>query len=381
MSADITYLELSDDRSTAHKFYEVTVEGNDLRIRYGRIGDRGQTQAKTYPSPEKAQAEAAKKIREKLKKGYEPAVPGVRQRRSITRRSTTSTASTVRQRSPLLWQFKSKSAAFGIFVDQDSCWMGNQGGQVFKLDHQGQVLNQYQLPEGVKCLVGDDRWIYAGCDDGNVYDLTGKLPRLAYTIDESVDILWLDIWDGLMGVSDASGGLTKINPEGEVDWTRLSSGTTGWMVRVDAQGFYHGHGAGVTLYDRDEGRQLWHQPTAGAVLFGWQEADRVYAGASNGSMPVRPTASSTPSPRRMDRNKTGPPVMLRCFPAPRTPAAPGCLRGMAPPPSTVLMSRDNGSGNWPRAAVPPCPCSSGPMGPGTIASTLSPVMGRWRRWM
>jgi len=280
MEPEVTYLELSEETGTSHKFYEVTVTGSEVRIRYGRIGDSGQVQSKTYPTPEKAQGEASKKIKEKIKKGYEPAVQGVRQRRSITRRSVVSTASTVRQRSPLLWQFKSGSPAFGIFVDGDGCWMGNQSGQVFKLDHQGQVLNQYKLPEGVKCLVGDDSWIYAGCDDGNVYDLTGKLPRLAYTIDESVDILWLDIWDGLLGVSDANGGMTKINPEGEVEWTRLSGGRTGWMVRVDAQGFYHGHGAGVTLYDREEGRQLWHQPTDGAVLFGWQESDRVYAGTS-----------------------------------------------------------------------------------------------------
>lgn len=33
-----------------------------LTIRYGRIGDTGQTQSKTYTTPEKAQAEAKKKF-------------------------------------------------------------------------------------------------------------------------------------------------------------------------------------------------------------------------------------------------------------------------------------------------------------------------------
>jgi hypothetical protein len=28
-----------------------------------------------------------------------------------------------------------------------------------------------------ECIVADDGWIYAGCDDGNVYDLSGKVPR------------------------------------------------------------------------------------------------------------------------------------------------------------------------------------------------------------
>ncbi|MBE9229074.1 WGR domain-containing protein [Phormidium sp. LEGE 05292] len=62
------YLELSDDHS--HKFYEVTVNAFDVIIRYGRIGTIGQTNRSTYSNLQKAQAEAHKKINEKLKKGY-----------------------------------------------------------------------------------------------------------------------------------------------------------------------------------------------------------------------------------------------------------------------------------------------------------------------
>ncbi|WP_414550540.1 WGR domain-containing protein [Anabaena sp. CCY 0017] len=62
------YLELSDDHS--HKFYEVTVQGLAVIIRYGRIGTTGQTSSTTYSSPKKAEAAAEKKINEKLKKGY-----------------------------------------------------------------------------------------------------------------------------------------------------------------------------------------------------------------------------------------------------------------------------------------------------------------------
>ncbi|MEA5515412.1 WGR domain-containing protein [Nodularia sp. UHCC 0506] len=63
------YLELSDDHS--HKFYEVSVQGLAVMIRYGRIGTAGQTSSTTYSSPKKAEAEAEKKINEKLKKGYD----------------------------------------------------------------------------------------------------------------------------------------------------------------------------------------------------------------------------------------------------------------------------------------------------------------------
>ncbi|NMG08850.1 WGR domain-containing protein [Brasilonema sp. UFV-L1] len=279
MAAQTTYLELSEVEGGSHKFYEVIVDGVEVKIRYGRIGDPGQTQTKSYPTPEKAKAEADKKINEKLRKGYEQAVMGVRKKRPLTRRQVTSSPSTA-QRSPILWKFDSGSAAFGIFIDINHCWVGNQNGQVFKLNHQGEVLNQFQLPDGVKCIVADDVWIYVGCDDGNVYDLSGKLPRLAYEIDENIDIFWLDIYDGILGVSDAQGAVVKIDPEGESQWTRLSQGRSGWMIRADVAGFYHGHGAGVTMYDLEFGKQVWHQPTDGTVLFGWQEADKVYAGTS-----------------------------------------------------------------------------------------------------
>lgn len=70
------YLEFSDINSD--KFYEVNVDGVEVIIRYGRIGTSGQTSHRTYPTPEKAQTAACKKINEKLKKGYVRAIMGER---------------------------------------------------------------------------------------------------------------------------------------------------------------------------------------------------------------------------------------------------------------------------------------------------------------
>lgn len=280
MVAEVTYLELSEDGGGSHKFYEVTVDETEVHIRYGRIGDGGQSQSKTYPTKEKAQAEAQKKIQEKRRKGYEAAVMGARKKRSVTHRTVSSTESKA-VKAPILWKFNSNFPAFGIFIEAEYGWVGNQGGRVYKLNHQGEILNQFQLPEGIKCLVTDDVWVYAGCDDGNIYDLSGKIPRVAYSIDENIDIYWLDIYDGILAVSDANGAVVKIDPEQEIQWTRLSGGKYGWMVRCDAQGIYHGHSGGVTMYDLEAGRQLWHNQTDGGVLFGWQEKESVYAGTSS----------------------------------------------------------------------------------------------------
>ncbi|MGW5849364.1 WGR domain-containing protein [Streptomyces sp. NPDC055254] len=284
MARETTYLELSQEDGAAHKFYEVTVDGTAVSVRYGRIGAAGQLQSSSFPTVDKARAAAAKKIGEKVRKGYAPAVRGQRAARSVTRRQVVSAPSTARAVAPVLWRFRTGSAAFGIHVDEERCWVGNQAGDVYTLSHGGEVLARYALPDGVKCLVADEFWIYAGCDDGTVYDLSSKVPFGAYDIAEDVDIFWLDIREGVLNVSDRDGGLTVIDHEDEFQWSRRSDGSHAWMVRADERGVYHGHSKGVTAYAPDGGRQLWHTGTNGGVLFGWQEEHVVYAGTGRNTV-------------------------------------------------------------------------------------------------
>ncbi|MEU8013476.1 WGR domain-containing protein [Micromonospora parva] len=275
MSQETTYLELSEVDGT-HKFYEVIVDNATLTVRYGRIGDQGQVKASAYPDNARARAAAAKKIGEKIRKGYAPAVPGVRQKRTVSRRQIVSTRSTAHT-APVLWRYDSGAPAFGIFVDGQHCMVGNEHGVITTLDHDAQVRSQVRLPDGVKCIVADDAWIYAGCDDGNVYDLSGKVPRVAYAIAPEIDIYWLDIHDGVLGVSDADGGITAVDHEDEFLWRRPGRGRSAWMVRCDDNAIYHGHSQGVTGYEWRTGGELWHT-TTGSVLFGWQEQGSVFAG-------------------------------------------------------------------------------------------------------
>eukprot|EP00466_Bigelowiella_natans_P014630 jgi/Bigna1/67389/fgenesh1_pg.3_\ len=67
-----------------------------------------------------------------------------------------------------------------------------------------------------------------------------------------------------------------LNCEGEVVWKKKSQGDTGWMVRVDANGVYHGHSSGITKYDL-EGNEKWSVRTE-EVLFGWHTEQYLYAG-------------------------------------------------------------------------------------------------------
>ena len=280
MAEDTTYLELSEEGGGAHKFYEVIIRDTQVNIRYGRIGDQGQTQSSSFATAAEAQQFAQKKIKEKTRSGYAPAVMGQRQKRAVSRRQTVSYQSTAHQ-APVLWKFASGSSAFGIFVDDRHCWVGNEAGHVFGLNQDGQVGAQFSLPDGVKCLVADDVWLYAGCDDGNVYDLTGKIPRVAYQIAHDVDIYWLDIREGALAVSDAGGRCALFNHEDETEWMKTTNHSSGWMVRCGQEGVYHGHSGGVTMYDNQDGRVVWNQRTGGSVLFGWQEETMVYAGTSD----------------------------------------------------------------------------------------------------
>jgi len=60
--------ELVDGKSS--KFWEVALVGSDLELSWGRIGSDGQSQTKSFASPEKAALERDKLIRSKTKKGY-----------------------------------------------------------------------------------------------------------------------------------------------------------------------------------------------------------------------------------------------------------------------------------------------------------------------
>ena len=65
--------QFSDAKS--HKFWTIDVQGSSFTVKYGKVGTAGQTQTKSFPSAEKAQAEADKLIREKTGKGYRETTP------------------------------------------------------------------------------------------------------------------------------------------------------------------------------------------------------------------------------------------------------------------------------------------------------------------
>ena len=52
------------------KFWEVTQNGKNLHIHFGRLGTKGQNQDKSFDSADAAMAEMEKLVKSKIKKGY-----------------------------------------------------------------------------------------------------------------------------------------------------------------------------------------------------------------------------------------------------------------------------------------------------------------------
>jgi predicted DNA-binding WGR domain protein len=79
------YFEYKDAKSS--KFWEVSVSGKKVNIRYGKIGTAGQSTLKELSSPAEAKAHAEKQAAGKVKKGYKEAK--VKAKKKIAKKKAT----------------------------------------------------------------------------------------------------------------------------------------------------------------------------------------------------------------------------------------------------------------------------------------------------
>ncbi len=89
MMTSATYLELSEGGSGAHKFYEISIDGTQVTIRFGRIGTAGRSDAHAFSTAAEAERFYEGKVREKTKKGYQPATPGQTQKKAVNKKELT----------------------------------------------------------------------------------------------------------------------------------------------------------------------------------------------------------------------------------------------------------------------------------------------------
>jgi len=65
---DARYFEF--EQGASRKFWEIAVDGPDVKVRFGRIGSQGQTQVKSFDDDATARAHAASMIEKKTSAGY-----------------------------------------------------------------------------------------------------------------------------------------------------------------------------------------------------------------------------------------------------------------------------------------------------------------------
>jgi uncharacterized protein (TIGR02996 family) len=99
----------SDDKS--EKLWKIELEGSSYTVRFGRIGTKGQTKTKDFPSPQAAQTAYDKIIAEKLAEGYVEAT------------ATAPAASTDNVLERALLDDPDDLAAYSAYAD----WLGEHG--------------------------------------------------------------------------------------------------------------------------------------------------------------------------------------------------------------------------------------------------------------
>ena len=218
-----------------------------------------------------------KKKKKKKKKKTAPATTRAAPNKTVARRvSAPRPAVAVRTlaKLPVVWRLQTAAQAVGLWVDEQ-VWAANDRGEVFVLDKDGTQSRAFKLPKATDCLIADEVWKYAGCNDGKVYDLTGRVPRSMYEIKGGKKLLWMEMHRGTLCVSDHEGGLTVIDVDGTVRWQkRDKQATEGWMVRADGTGIWHGSMAGLRKYTWD-GALAWEVTELDDVRFGWPEGDEL----------------------------------------------------------------------------------------------------------
>ena len=249
-----------------------------MSIRYGRIGDPGQLKTTTYPTtPRPSPRPRRRSARRSARATPPPSSASAPEARRHPPRNHQRPLH--RQDRPAAVEVQLRRPAPSASSSTTALLVGNEARRRLPLNHDGQVRSQFRLPDGVKCIVADDDWLYAGCDDGNVYDLSGKVPRVAYEI---------------AATSTSTGSTSTTACSASPTPTAASPPSTTRTSPCGAAGQRHPRLDGALRRRRRvprprQGRDHLRlgrrqgdlaQPPTGAVLFGWQEATTVYAGTA-----------------------------------------------------------------------------------------------------
>jgi outer membrane protein assembly factor BamB len=198
----------------------------------------------------------------------------------------------------IIWQYRVPNPngswtipILDLWVNEQGCWFCTREGQVLAIDRQGEMIQQYALPKLTRCLAGSEENPYVSCDDGNLYDLSAKLPQPIYRVRPADDykysyqILAIKQTPQTLLVADAYGRLQVLNTDLELQWQHHQpTYWQSWFLSSDSVMAYHGHYRGVSAYNLKTGQERWMQSLAAPVLCGSLTQQEVIIGCSDRSI-------------------------------------------------------------------------------------------------
>ncbi|WP_019498392.1 hypothetical protein [Pseudanabaena sp. PCC 6802] len=221
---------------------------------------------------------------------------------------------TQKRTNQIVWQYKVPNPKgswtipiLDLWVSEQGCWFCTREGEVLVINHQGEPIQQYALPKLTRCLAGCEDAPYVSCDDGNLYDLTAKLPQAIYAMRSAnnysyaYQILAVEQTPHALSIADAYGHLQVLNTDLELQWQQHRADYwQSWFLRSDPETVYLGHSRGVSAYNLKSGQEQRMHPLAAPVLCGDLTQTEIIVGCSDRNIyGLQKTADSQTGETRM----------------------------------------------------------------------------------
>jgi outer membrane protein assembly factor BamB len=175
------------------------------------------------------------------------------------------TGGKLRWKVPLL-NHASSSAAL---AEDLTVYIGTQDHALMALDARGKVLWQFRTRYHFDATpVVSGSHVYAGCDDGRIYDIDRKTGQANWEVKTRGPIRASAAigFDGTIYVGSYDGKLYAINGDGSIRWTYRSRGAIHSSPTVDRQGTVIFGSRDDSVYALDaEGKRLWRLRLGGDV--------------------------------------------------------------------------------------------------------------------
>ena len=67
-----------------------------------------------------------------------------------------------------------------VHVEETRCFIGDDSGTIVQLDSTATPVNATHLGAGVKCLIEDEGFVYAACNDRHIYGVYHVIVYMNY---------------------------------------------------------------------------------------------------------------------------------------------------------------------------------------------------------